>query len=478
MLWTPTFESVAQVLVLSNRAQLVISPGLQANSAQLPAVASPVTEQDLNSEVELLNSPALIQEAIKDIGGSERTGVVQMLSKLIHGVIALPETGYESLHGLRAPGTLALRAKNLASHISVYVIKRSNVIEIGFRSHDADFSRNFLLRLLDRYIDLHVRISQEPDAEKFFQAQAQLLLNRLDRAEGKLRGVEAQTGIAQIQDQTLAVIRELYAAEAAYRSTSALLSGTRQRVVWYERELNHIPYRQAKEIKIVQNMALQGLKPQVLQLEAQRAELRTRYRPDSRKVTEINAQLDAAHSILDRENHQEVQEQSYDINPTWQTLDSDLAVARADAASLAANQSAKAEQMEDLRGQLTSLTQSKLTIDRLQLDFESAKAAYISYISRGEEARAAHALNESKIVNVRVVQAPTLPQTPESPNVKINLLAGLFLALILGLATAYWADMHDSKICATSAIDGITGLSTIVVLDDQTGLACTTATSD
>ena len=64
-LWPPVYQSTAKILVQDNRAQLLVSPALENNTPNQPAVvANAVTEEDLNSERELLSSDYLIQQAL------------------------------------------------------------------------------------------------------------------------------------------------------------------------------------------------------------------------------------------------------------------------------------------------------------------------------------------------------------------------------------------------------------------------------
>ena len=181
---------------------------------------------------------------------------------------------------------------------------------------------------------------------------------------------------------------------------------------------------------MVQNLALQQLKPQVLQLETERADLLTRYMPDSARIKEIDARLDAAHRILDRENHTEVQEQSTNLNPIWVQVNTELEQATAEAASLQANQTATAAQIVKAQGQVKQLLNDSVENDRLQRMVDTEKQAYVSYLRRGEEARAAGALNRSKILNVSVTENRPLnrPMAPTYPIVPLNLGVGVLLA--------------------------------------------------
>jgi uncharacterized protein involved in exopolysaccharide biosynthesis len=453
ILWAPTYESVCEILVQSNRAQLVVSPGLKEDAANQATQTVPVGEQDLNSEVELLTSPILIQQALAGMKMNPRSGG---LRNLVAPVMSLPAAAYMAIHGGPRANSTQAQIQKVSNHLSATVIKRSNIIEVEIRSHDAAWAQAFLAQL-----------SQNPQAQAFFQEQRDLLDQRLQQSEKQLRGAQLQTGIAQFGEQQQALINQLSTAEANYNTIGVQLDSSTQQIASQEAELAQTPQREVKESKTVQNYALQQLKPQMLLLETQRAELLTRYQPDSQRIRQIDAKLKAGHDILTRENQSNVQETTTDINPNWQALDADLAKTRAQAASYKAAQTTEAAQVVALRGQLTTMTSDGVTIETLQREVDSDKEAYLSYVRKGEEARAAEALNESRILNVSVVQTPTAPIEPVSPRIMLNLISGLLFALILAAAAAYWSEEYDPRICSTASIFKDTGLSTVAILDDR-----------
>src|SRR5271170_2459335 len=221
VLLPPTYQSDAKVLVESNRAQLLVSPGLQQDSPSAPSASiSPVNEQDLNSEVELLSSPYLIRQALSGVPDRTRTGLLATGTGYLEALLALPAAAYGTLHGVPNMTAHEEWANKIQAKLSTTVIKRSNVIEVDFRSHDPQWSAQFLTLLLSRYLELHARISNNPQAEKFFEAQRRLLEQRLNRAEENLRSAQLQTGISEVSAQQQALITQLYAAEADYRKTT------------------------------------------------------------------------------------------------------------------------------------------------------------------------------------------------------------------------------------------------------------------
>ncbi len=465
MLWPPLYQSSSKIMIQINRANLLVSPGLETGAAN-PAnvIAAPVDEQDLNSEIELLTSRQLVEHALEGLTDSKHQSFMGRMVSMVKSVIDLPGSVYGVLHSSPEMTPRQQWASELAARLSSSVIKRSNVIEVDFRAHDPQWAETFLRRLLDQYMEFHARISQDPQTERFFQQQSEILQERLRRSEEKLKALELQTGITSLAEQKQALVTQLSSFEAEYRRNKALLAATQQQVVSLGVELGKSPEKSTRESKVVQNNALQQLKPQVMAMEAERAELLSRYTPTSARIREIDAKLDAARKILHRENQSEVQETNIGVNPIWEQLSGKLAEARVAVASIGSNQEALQQQIEEYREQLKALATDGIEVERLQRQVETDKEAYLSYTRKGEEARAAQALNQSKILNVTIVEAPTQPLHPVSPRLEVNLAAGLVFAIALALGIAWWEERRDPRIYSEATIAEVTGLKTIAAL--------------
>ena len=100
LVWPPTYQGTAKIFVRDNRAELLVSPGLAANTPQNPAVvANPVNEEDLNSEMELLTSTYIIKRAIADMPPpAAHKGIVAPVMSGVNYVLGLPGAGYRAMH--------------------------------------------------------------------------------------------------------------------------------------------------------------------------------------------------------------------------------------------------------------------------------------------------------------------------------------------------------------------------------------------
>jgi uncharacterized protein involved in exopolysaccharide biosynthesis len=469
LLWPPVYSSTCQILVQDNRAQLLVSPGLQPDAQQNPAVVSnPVNEQDLNSERELLTSTYLVKLALADLPiPASRAKTHGAVVGMMKAVIRLPLSGYGAMHDIPRVSPRDGWAMEVASQLSASVIKRSNILEIEYRSHERRWTKFFLDRLLSQYMDYHAHISHDPQAQRFFEEQKNLLEVRLESSEEKLRDFQLKTGIGNLEEQKHAMITRVSDLEKELASNVAQVSAADQQIATIESQLDNTSPRIAKETHSVQNLALQQLKPQVAQLRAERAELLSRYQAGSQRIKEINAKLASEEKILEQENHLEVNESSTDINPIWVSLETDLKQSTTAAASHKATRDEIQRQIGAAKAQLAQLTTNGVLVERLQRQVTSDQDTYRAYVRKSEEARAAEALNRDKILNVSLAQPPAEPLQPIFPVVSLNLTVGLLLALALALAAAYWAEERDPTIYSRSAVAEATGLPIVAIVSHR-----------
>jgi uncharacterized protein involved in exopolysaccharide biosynthesis len=469
LVWPPIYQGTAKIFVRDNRAELLVSPGLSANTPQNPAVVNnPINEEDLNSEMELLTSTYIIKRAVADLKPPvHHAGITAPMLNGVNYVLGLPGAGYRAMHDTPNLDPHEAWAIELGQHLSASVIKKSDIIEVNFRSHDPAWSKQFLELLMSAYLDYHAHISHDPAAEKFFNQQAKMLQAQLEEAEEQLRLFQIKSGITSIDDQRSGLVDRLDQLQLQFDKNQADLAFNQQQSISFKELLDQTPARLSKETRQVQNMALAQLKPQVMQLRAERAELLTRYQPDSERIRQIDAKLAAAQKILDTEDHLEVSEKSTDINPIWVTINSNLSQAKAQVSALKASQTSIGQQVAAARQQLTDMASSVVVLDRLQRTVQNSKDAYLSYVRKSEEARAAEALNRSRILNVSVAQPATAPLRPVFPNVPLNTGVGLILGLVLGVAAAYREEENDSKIYSSATISEVAGLETVAVLGDE-----------
>ena len=456
-------------MVQDNRAQLLVSPGLQENAQQSPsAITNPVSEQDLNSERELITSLYLVKLVVADIPVPRAyTRKPGMALAMMKGVMRLPLTGYRAVHDIPRLTPKDAWALEIARNLSASVIKRSNIIEVEYQSSNRRWTKDLLDRLMSKYLEFHAHLSHDPEAQQFFEEQATILKDRLETSDDALRAYQLKTGIGDLAEQKRVTIAHISELENQAATADAQVSGSEQQITMLASELKTTPERIQKESRSVQNLALEQLKPQVMQLRAERAELLSRYQPNSQRIRVIDAKLASEESILDRENHLEVNEETMDSNPVWTTIQTDMKQAIGNVAAQKAMGEQFGEDIAVSKQQLAALVSNGVDLERLQRQVSADQSAYVAYVQKTEEARTSEALNSNKLMNVSVAQPPIAPVQPVSPDVPLNLCIGLLMAAAFGLATAYWEEERDPRIFSSAAASAASGLPIIALLDER-----------
>src|SRR5579863_1045379 len=144
LLWPPVYLSNCQVLIQDNRAQLLVSPDLQVNAPQNSgSVSNPVSEQDLNSERELITSLYLVRLALQDLpvppAYAHRSG---MAVAAVKSALLLPLQGYHVLHDIPNLTPRDAWAMDVVRTLDASVVKRSNIIDVEFHSHDHRWTKD------------------------------------------------------------------------------------------------------------------------------------------------------------------------------------------------------------------------------------------------------------------------------------------------------------------------------------------------
>jgi len=158
LLIPPTFEAQATLLVNTARAEIPIGP---KESPQL--IASQVTEQDLNSEIELLKSRQLLEEVLQLLDLEEPIEEGAWISAAMVRV-------KKALGGAQLPFNDRM-VLLLQEEIKIEAVRKSNVIRVSYRSKDPETATRIVATLTDRYLDRRAQMYQSPQTLLFFEEQ-------------------------------------------------------------------------------------------------------------------------------------------------------------------------------------------------------------------------------------------------------------------------------------------------------------------
>jgi uncharacterized protein involved in exopolysaccharide biosynthesis len=114
--------------------------------------------------------------------------------------------------------------------------------------------------------------------------------------------------------------------------------------------------------------------------------------------------------------------------------------ARADLPSLNAKAAAQARRLRTLENEIRSFDRLDSEFQALKRDVASNEVKVRTYLERLEEARISEEMNRKKTADVSVIQPAEVPAKPITPNKGWNILLGMLLGAVSGLAAAFFSE--------------------------------------
>jgi uncharacterized protein involved in exopolysaccharide biosynthesis len=468
------YEARTEILVEQTqlrRAEPVMSGGADAQ----PIVNQQSSgDQELNSEIALLNSQDVLRQVVAACKLDSRLGMVDSTidnawktADYLHLDGAL-QIASRMLPLLRRPSEeekIAKAVDRLANELNISVIKLSNVIAISYRSSDRQLAASVLRALDDAYLKQHALAHHPPGELAFFQQETEQARASLNDAEGKLVQFTQAGGVASAQIELEDAEKRLSDAEASQNELRTSIAGTERRLAVLESQANEISPRQTTQLKSADNGLLLGqLQSSLLDLEIKRTGLLTKFQPTYPLVREVDRQIEQTKAALTDAQKGQVEEKTTDRDPNYEQVREELTRSHSELANLIGrsmllSRQQKANQEEVRRLEAQGVAQGDLT--------RNAKAAednYLLLLHKQEEARISDELDQQRLFNVSVVEAASVPTLPVHSAVWY-LLRCTFLALLCALASAAGADRLDPMLRTQAELESILGVPVLASLE-------------
>jgi uncharacterized protein involved in exopolysaccharide biosynthesis len=417
-----TYQASMKVLVRRGRADAPLSSAI---SAPLDLTRMEVSEEELNSEVELLRDTEVLRTVVEQTSAGGRDW--------FH--FLRPKEGREQ--------RVERAARRLAKQIVVEPVKKTNLIAVRYRSADPETASKVLRSLSVAYMDKHMAVHRPAGELTFFEQQAQESKRQLDESGRRLlQFSRSRRVVAAAQERDLALQR-LSDLEAGVRLTAIDLAETRSRVKELEQQLPKLPERATTQVRQADNPELlKSLKAGLLDLQLKRTQLLTKYEPNHRLVREVDQQIAQTEAAVSAEKSFPVRDETTDKNPNYEWAKSELQRAQVQLQGLEARQAATVAQASGWKKIAQKLGNDAIVQEDLLNRQKTAEETYLLYVRKREEARMNDALDERGIVNVAIAEQPVAPALPMYSQWTV-LAVGVIGAGMAGVGAAFGADYLD-----------------------------------
>ena len=163
------YQSEMRILVKHDRADTLISASPGSDRALPPDI----TEQELNSEIELLQGPDLLAQVAEALKLPDRLdeGSWNPVSRWSDSAVRRVRSGPAS-ETTASEAKLARAVQELRDNLKVEPVRRTWMISVSYTSPDPKLSKQVLETLSQLYLEKHLAVRRAPGTRQFFVDQA------------------------------------------------------------------------------------------------------------------------------------------------------------------------------------------------------------------------------------------------------------------------------------------------------------------
>jgi succinoglycan biosynthesis transport protein ExoP len=313
----------------------------------------------------------------------------------------------------------------LASRVLVELPDESMIAKISIEDTDPEFAQRVVNGLMQAYRDrnLDKKRGQVREAFKDLQVMRSKLEGKKSASQDELYQYEKANDFSDSRRVT--VNERIFALNRDWREVHAQRVRAQQEVQQLKR------YRGSKDIfsaaapAVMRDSLVGELKRRWMELEIRRRELDTTYLEKHPRVESITKQMDELTALASKHV----------------TAMSDSAVQTYNGA--VAQEDEIAGQLVKARAEDAEIRQAKIQHDQIQARADEDKMFYEKVAKRLAET---DMTRDVGVNNVSILDMATVPRMPVRPNVQMNLVIGILLALLAGLGAAMLAEMLDNTV--------------------------------
>lgn len=439
----PSYTANASLIIDARTEQVLVS---EAVLSGLPAETGVI-----DTEVEVLRSRQLAERVVDSLNlvadaelnpALKKPGPVKSVGNWVKGLFgaAAPDGARRRL---TAEQTLARRQQVVDAVMRRLSIKRAGltyVMNVSFTSSSPEKAALIANAFADRYLteQLEAKYGATQQANSFLTTRTAELRTQLEDAERAVEQYRTANNLLSTEGATLteqeisAYNQQLATVRAQQAEEEARLSTARRQLATGS---SGDDVGEALESTVVQR-----LRDRRAEVSGRVSDLRRRYGPrypdlisGERELQDIDGQIQA------------------EIQRIISNLEARVSVARQRTASVQGS-------LGGARGTLATNNAASVRLNELIRSADSVRALYQTFLDRSRQTTAGQGIEQT---DARIVSRAKAPSSSSSPNVALNLMIGMVLALAAGLAAVVLSEILDSGLSTAEDIERRLGLPSL-----------------
>ncbi len=425
------YRADAKLMVQNVRSNTQLS----ANTTEHITSQDEVSQSEINSEVDLLQSPLVARRAL----GTATSGVQ---SKRTENEIT-----------------------ELKRRLTVEAVHQTSLINLSYLADSPEHADRGLQKVIDAYFETRSNNERASGAAEFFDRQLEEARRQLDEAQQAITNYGLKNDISDLDEEKRLQLMRVSALQDQIAQNDAALALQRSRQQRQQEQLASTPQRsKTMERTITNQYSQERLNTSLVELENRRAELVRRYAPSDRQILELDDKISNTRLAISDASNKPASENATDVNPVWQQLNAAVTMSTGELSGYAAQRATLRHLFELAQNRLDELEKSTGNVNSLKRNLQQAQADYELYSKRKSDARVSAQLDKEKLFDVSLVQPPYSTNDPTRPKPLLYTVTGLAFAVMLGTLLAVYADTSSGMIYTPGQLDTLTGTRTLATL--------------
>jgi len=471
--FTDLYESTTELLVRVGRENAETPPTVQRGEV----VSQGVRMADINSEVQILSSRALVETVVDRLGPDAFKSVLvkpdswigypKYYVKLVMRELKSDYAEFLIAVGLQKRLTPREEAiLRVADGIKVEPIRDSDILTLKVRMPSPKLCLDVSNVLLEDYLQRRIAIRRGSAGPDFFSAGLEEARTRLEKTSRHRAEVRDRYKITSPTEELTLDLKELSTLNTEILENEAEIAKlTGQHAVMVQ-SAEQMPDLVTKERVEANNPVLQTIKDRITTLEVDRAKIASHYQPGSELLRKVDEEIASLKADLARESATIVSTVTTESNPTKRDFHSNSELETVQLAGLRDRNRALRAPAAQLEKQLQDLETGNDELEAAEREYRLAEQDYLTFAKRYDESRMSEDLDARRIANVSVASPPDTPITPVYPRKMFLMEIGMGVALLLGLALAAFLEAMEDRILderGLLTLGGVAYLGTVEV---------------
>lgn len=328
-------------------------------------------------------------------------------------------------------------------HLSVELVRRSRILEVGFESTDPAVAARVANALVNNYIEYNFRKKYDATRQVsgWMAQQLDELKAKVERSQQAVVDYERGNAIVNISEKQNVVEQRL-------ADLSKDLTVAQNDRMEKESFFELVKTNEPQVAFVAQNELLQRLEEKHAELKAQYVDALGQYGPNFPRVVRLSDQVSEIQSLVDRERNRAVERIRHDYAAAMERerLVS-AAVAR--------------EKVE-----VGKLNQLLIQHNILRREFETNQQLYDNLLQRLKDATLSAGL---RATNIHVIDRALQPTIPIWPRKLLSIVVALLVGSILGVTLAFCQEALDDSIKDAQEVESLIASPCLAIIPAANG---------